>query len=69
MCKGGNICLVKNFDMDWVIFIENNSMTDYIEVGTLTLRPFYQDYDKMLEDQGTSLKYTWDIDLAPKFEK
>lgn len=69
VCKGGNIRLVKRFDTNWVIFAENDSMTNYIEVGQSISRPTYQDCDKMLDDRGISVKYARDIGLAPKFEK
>jgi len=68
VCKGGNIRLVKKFDTDWVVFAENDSLTDYIRVGTSKDRPTYQDCDKMLDEKGISLKYARDIGLAPKFE-
>lgn len=68
VCKGGNIRLVKQFDSDWVVFAENDSMTDFVRVGTSKTRPTYQDCDKMLDDKGISLKYARDIGLAPKLE-
>lgn len=68
VCKGGNIRLVKRFDSDWVVFAENDSLTDYIRVGTSKNRPTYQDCDKMLDEKGISLKYARDIGLAPKLE-
>lgn len=68
VCKGGNIRLVKKFDSDWVVFAENDSLTDYIRVGTSKNRPTYQDCDKMLDEKGISLKYARDIGLAPKLE-
>lgn len=69
VCKGGNIRLLKRFDSDWIVFAENDSLTDYIMVGTSTARPTYQDCEKMLDEKGISLKYARDIGLAPKFEE
>ena len=69
VCKGGNIRLVKRFDSDWAVFAENDSATDYIQVGTSQNRPTYQDCDKMLDNMGISVKYARDIGLAPKFER
>jgi hypothetical protein len=66
VCRGGNIRMVKRFDSDWVIFAENDSLTDYIKVGTSKVRPTYQDIDQMLQDMGVSLKFARDIGLAPK---
>ena len=66
VCRGGNIRMIKRFDSDWVIFAENDSLTDYIKVGTSKIRPTYQDIDQMLQDMGVSLKFARDIGLAPK---
>lgn len=68
VCKGGNIRLLKRFDSDWIVFAENDSLTDYIEVGSSKNRPTYQEVDKMLDEKGISLKYARDIGLAPKLE-
>jgi hypothetical protein len=68
VCKGGNVRLMKRFDSDWVVFAENDSETDFIRMGTSATRPSYQDVDKMLDDNGVSLKYARDIGLAPKLE-
>lgn len=69
VCKGGNIRLVKRFDSDWVVFAENDSLTNYVQIGTSASRPTYQDCDKMLDERGVGLKYARDIGLAPKFEE
>lgn len=66
VCKGGNVRLVKRFDSDWGVFAENDSGTGFIRVGTSEARPSYQAVDKMLDDNGISLKYARDIGLAPK---
>ena len=68
VCQRGNVKLVKRFDSDWTIFAENDSGTDYIKMGTSKSRPTYQDFDKMLDEKGVSLKYARDIGLAPKLE-
>merc|ERR1712071_398146 len=68
VCKGGNIRLVKRFDSDWIVYAENDSLTDYVFVGSSKNRPTYKDCDKMLDDKGISLKYARDIGLAPKLE-
>jgi|Transcript_1649 hypothetical protein len=69
VCKGGNIRLLKRFGSDWIVFAENDSLTDYIKVGTSKTRPTYQEVDKILDDKGISLKYARDIGLAPKFDE
>jgi len=66
VCKGGNILLMKRFDSDWGVFAENDSADNFIRVGTIEVRPTYQEVDKMLDDNGISLKYARDIGLAPK---
>lgn len=66
VCKGGNVRLIKRFDSDWAIFAETDSGDDYVRVGTSVDRPSYQDVDKMLDDNGISLKYARDLGLAPK---
>lgn len=68
VCKGGNIRLLKRFDSDWIVFAENDAMTDFIKVGTSVERPTYQDCDEMLDKMGISLKYARDVGLAPKLE-
>lgn len=61
--------MLKRYGSDWVVFAENDSLTDFIRVGTSKTRPTYQDVDKMLDDKGIALKYARDIGLAPKFEE
>lgn len=68
VCKGGNVRLMKRFDTKWVVFAENDSETNYIQLGESEARPTYQDVEKMLDDKGISLKYARDIGLAPKLE-
>jgi len=67
VCKGGNVRLFKKFDSNWIVYAETDDETDYIRIGQSSERPSYQDVDKMLDDQGISLKYARDIGLAPKF--
>ena len=48
------------------MFAENDAGTDFIRVGSMEVRPTYQDVDKMLDDKGITLKYARDMGLAPK---
>jgi hypothetical protein len=66
LASGGNIRLIKRFDSDWVVFAENDSGDQYVKVGSMAVRPTYQDVEQMLNDKGVGYKYARDLGMAPK---
>lgn len=66
VCRGSNVRLLQVLDSEWCVFCERDTIDSYIQVGSFSSRPNYQQVDQCLEQSNIGFKFRRDVGLEPK---
>jgi Domain of unknown function (DUF1995) len=66
VCRGSNVRLLQVRDSPWHVFCQRDDYESFLLLGTVPVRPTYQQVDDLLNQADIGYKYARDIGLAPK---
>jgi hypothetical protein len=66
VCRGSNVRLLQVRGSPWHVFCERDDRESFLLLGTLPVRPTYQQVDELLDRANVGFKYARDIGLSPK---